>query len=117
MAIPMAVGERILSTLAKFERGLCDDCLSKVTRISPRQTVNQRCRGFYGNGQITRNQDTCAECGQCKLVNRLTDDLVRGAATERDPASQDCELPPSWSWESHVQHKLGAFLGDAGWSL
>ncbi|MDD3925879.1 MAG: hypothetical protein PHT33_04405 [bacterium] len=65
--------ELILETLEVFPKGLCDDCLSGVTNIRPRQQVNQICRLLKEEGTINRHQMVCPHgCSQNKkLINLL----------------------------------------------
>ncbi|MGB0982418.1 MAG: hypothetical protein ACPG19_00170 [Saprospiraceae bacterium] len=46
----------------------CDDCLSEILNIEPRQQINQICREKLGNN-ITRQRGVCSECKKSKLVN------------------------------------------------
>lgn len=103
----MTNGDKILSTLKTFQHGLCDDCISKIAHISPRQTVNHFCRGLCNSGLIARNQDGCAECGQYKLVNRISADVPARPASPAGPSR-------SWPWEGYVQEIVAALLIDAG---
>jgi len=60
--------ETILSLLRKG-KSLCDDRISTVTSITPRQQVNQICRRLAESGQIQRRHQLCGRCGKGKLVN------------------------------------------------
>lgn len=51
----------------KLKEGLCDDCLSEVSKITPRQQVNLICR--KNDELIKRTEATCKHCNESKLVN------------------------------------------------
>jgi len=51
---------------------ICDDCISEISRVEPRQQVNQICRRVAKTGNILRSTGTCAICGKTKLCNVLT---------------------------------------------
>jgi hypothetical protein len=48
--------------------GLCDDCLSELAGITPRQTVNALCRRLANSNRVTRERGECKHCGRIKLV-------------------------------------------------
>ena len=50
---------------------LCDDCLSKVLGINPRQQVNQICRKLMVNNEIVREIGKCSNCCKDKLLNKV----------------------------------------------
>ncbi len=58
-----------LSDEGHRDNGYCDDCLSNVLKIKPRQTVNQICRRLKKNGRLTRIKTKCALCGKEKISN------------------------------------------------
>jgi hypothetical protein len=62
--------DKILVVLQAREVALCDDCLSKLAGVTPRQQVNQICRPLADAGTIERNHGPCGNCGGSKLVNR-----------------------------------------------
>lgn len=47
----------------------CDDCLSEVLDIKPRQQVNQICNKLKIRGFIKREVKQCCYCSKDKLVN------------------------------------------------
>lgn len=62
--------DKIISTLSNSGNH-CDDCLSEVTEVFPRQQVNQICRVLESRGKLTRiYRATCPRCGKYKLVNQ-----------------------------------------------
>ena len=62
---------RIFSFLKKERKEYCDDCLSLILRITPRQQVNQICRKLQYQGLIVREKGVCFRCGKHKIVNYL----------------------------------------------
>ena len=64
----MSVKEKILAALRKHSR-VCDDCLSEITGVTPRQTVNAECRLL--SKRISRMPEACPRCKRVKLVNVL----------------------------------------------
>lgn len=61
---------RILEFLEDIApRAQCDDCLSSILHIEPRQTVNAACRTLATAGRIERVSYRCAQCDKVKLVN------------------------------------------------
>jgi len=47
----------------------CDDCLSVVLNIKPRQQVNQICNNLKKEGAIKRKVSQCCHCSKDKLIN------------------------------------------------
>jgi len=66
----MSNKDKILAFLRnrKNER-YCDDCLSGMLKIYPRQQVNQICRNLSEYGQINRKKGLCSNCLKYKIVN------------------------------------------------
>lgn len=52
----------------KLHKGICDDCLSDLTDIEPRQQVNQICNK---HDFITREKSICCQCEKTKTINNL----------------------------------------------
>ncbi len=114
----MTASETILSTLRKFGRGLCDDCLSKITGITPRQTINQRCRELLIGRSIERSAQRCAECNSDKLVNwveRTPATIAPLTITEKKPVALT-ETPSgrTWCWEGSIQDAITRYLVASG---
>lgn len=47
----------------------CDDCLSTILKIYPRQQVNQICRTLFSANLIYREKGLCSNCSKYKIVN------------------------------------------------
>lgn len=61
--------EKIQKFLKSTSDIYCDDCLSEVLNIQPRQQVNQICNKFKKQGDIKREVKQCSYCSKDKLVN------------------------------------------------
>lgn len=88
----------------------CDDCLAKVAGVSPRQTVNQICRG--SKTEISRDTESCPQCGKTKLVNRFIGDSTGRQSPRR--ISPTISVARPWYWEGNVQHRIVDYLETAG---
>lgn len=58
----MSAKETILRILSTHKTGLCDDCLLDVSRVKPRQQVNQRARDLEKEDRLVRRRDKCPNC-------------------------------------------------------
>lgn len=63
--------ERIIQVLKSHADGLCDDCLSRISSVTPRQTVYAICSVVAPEGLISRVKRECPQCQKTKLVNAL----------------------------------------------
>jgi len=51
---------------------MCDDCLSEVAGITPRQQINALCNQLESDDRfIERPQGVCPECKKEKIINQL----------------------------------------------
>ena len=64
----------IISFLIENNHFFCDDCLSIVLHIFPRQQVNKICGDLVQGGNINRFHGTCYQCNKEKKVNRILGD-------------------------------------------
>lgn len=53
------------------DKCICDDCLSELLKIEPRQVVNAICNKLKVNKTIERYKGKCSWCKKYKLVNCL----------------------------------------------
>lgn len=65
----MSRKQNILDTLNG--RRLCDDCLSDICGIKPRQPVNQACSALRRENVISRLTESCEACARMKITNAL----------------------------------------------
>ena len=58
---------KVYSYLSQTKKAYCDDCLSKLTGIRPRQQINQLCNK---NSKIIKRNDSgkCNNCSKIKIV-------------------------------------------------
>ena len=68
----MSNRDKIMNYLrTKKEEKYCDDCLSSILKIYPRQQINQICRNLSDRGYIRRKKGLCSNCSKHKIVNFL----------------------------------------------
>lgn len=61
--------DRILSFLSETNKCYCDDCLSELLEIEPRQAINTLCNKLNKADVIKREKSDCFNCKQYKLSN------------------------------------------------
>lgn len=62
--------EKIISFLQQSGKEFCDDCLAKITGVSPRQQANKICNNH--DKQILKQHDkTCSLCGKIKITRQF----------------------------------------------
>jgi hypothetical protein len=105
----------ILGALSK-SNALCDDCLSEITGITPRQTVNMGCRVLHASKALSRPRETCRRCKRVKIVNRVVTDT--GIESQPSPRNVTIDASPQdvrpWYWEGNVQARIVQFLNSQG---
>ena len=89
--------DRILEALEVRASGLCDDCLSLVSSVLPRQQVNMICRPLAERKVIDRTKRSCPQCERTKLVNRLRDAVATPKVAE--PSREFAPTPGQVSLE------------------
>lgn len=67
----MAHKDTIISYMIEHKGFYCDDCLSKLCFINPRQIIFQICSKLNENGKINRYVSICSCCGKKKIVNSI----------------------------------------------
>lgn len=68
--------DTIISYLRKNNDYYCDDCVSKLCNINPRQSVFQVCSKLSGERKINRGYGICNHCGKQKKVNSVFKDVL-----------------------------------------
>jgi len=99
----------------------CDDCLSESARITPRQTVNQICRGLAQQNVIERERyGYCPRCGRHKITNHPS----KSAAPRRNappPSPQPTGRPRNHDVEAlsedEIKKVLAEHLERSGWTV
>lgn len=66
--------EKVTEYLKAEENNICDDCLSKLLNIKPRQQINQICNKFKDNNILLRIKGECKICKSLKIINSLNYD-------------------------------------------
>jgi uncharacterized repeat protein (TIGR03833 family) len=61
--------DKITQYLLDRNEPYCDDCLSKLLEIYPRQTINQICRKLENQKKIERGAGVRSACSKNKIVN------------------------------------------------
>ncbi|PWK16502.1 hypothetical protein [Tumebacillus permanentifrigoris] len=109
--------QKILSVLTTAE--ICDDCLSHLSGVLPRQTVYIVCRSLSDSFVILRQQGICTHCLKSKLVSRHYDDqasTLEGVASPHFITSETGGTAP-WFWEGNVQEKVVSYLTQNGYTI
>ena len=118
----MTLSERILQILISSTDLYCDDCLSKVLKITPGQSINQTCNRLMSEGKIHRYKGECFRCGGIKLVNLVKNGIIKN----RDSVSDSQEVIQenashstnnSWYWEGNIQSKIVDYLTQSGYLI
>ena len=110
----MTIRTKILAALQRSDR-MCDDCLSEVTGVRPRQAINQNAHNIEVQMQLSRSKEDCALCGRTKILNRLGTTPVARIPAVSPPPSNPGERP--WYWEGNVQRRIVGFLRAAGYVI
>lgn len=110
----MSRQDKLLESLASGRR-LCDDCLSEITEVKPRQSVCQACNVLRGKKLISRLTERCEACGRMKIVNALVSKVrqfpkIRANAIVASVASNTSSSSKPWYWEGHVQTEIVRYL-------
>ena len=61
----------ILEFLQKYRQGHCDDCLSAILNITPRQQVNGIARLLESKKELYRRKSDCFKCHRHKICNHI----------------------------------------------
>lgn len=59
----------ILTIIRSNKEPYCDDCISVMLNIKPRQQVNAICNRLLDENEIVREKRCCSNCKKDKLVN------------------------------------------------
>ncbi len=61
--------DNILKLIQSNKEPYCDDCISEMLNIKPRQQVNAICNILLDENKIVREKRCCNNCKKDKLVN------------------------------------------------
>ena len=95
----------------KRKSNLCDDCLSIMADVKPRQTVYQICTKKSSEGLIIRKKGKCAKCKKIKIINKLGKGKMAAKATiVRSYPKKD--ILPNFGKDSASVDQIRKILGD-----
>ena len=121
----MSRDDRILAALATGRR-LCDDCLSEIAAVRPRQSVYQACTALREQGVLSRLTESCGACNRMKITNAKVKSIAtqknlhpaepRGLTCDPTKPSSVTSIPVNrhWYWEGHVQSQIVSHLTRSG---
>ena len=123
----MSRQDQLLASLASGRR-LCDDCLSDIAGVTPRQSVYQACTALRVSGLITRMTEACEACNRSKITNARLPRETRPSAMVSVVPPATVGMPASslslavagqkpWFWEGNVQARIVEHLKEAGISI
>jgi hypothetical protein len=114
----MAIRDKILAALGATDR-LCDDCLSEITGVTPRQSINIACRTLNAKKELTRAREDCSRCRHVKIVNRArgVSVAVKTSTSALRESAAPAEGGRPWYWEGNVQRKIVEYLKANGWTV
>lgn len=97
----MSRKQKILDTLSSGRR-LCDDCLSDLCEIKPRQSVNQTCSVLCRENVISRFAESCEACARTKITNVLV--LPASNSDQEKPPIAEVENETTQAARLDIQH-------------
>ena len=112
--------EKVLEFLKKHENFYCDDCLSKLCNIQPRQTVFSVCSKLAKSNQIIRKKGICDYCSRNIDKNVSSFDRNRKITVElqrQDQNGDNFSAPNLLKHDALQKLDLGPFLEKFGQSL
>ena len=113
----MSSKQKILDTLYSGRR-LCDDCLSDICGIRPRQAVNQTCRALLRENVISRFANTCEACTRMKIANALVlpasnSDRLKPPLSEVAQKTQKVKDIVLYKKNDELRRRINSFLQNA----
>ncbi len=113
----MTTKDKILLELRKG--GACDDCLSLICDVKPRQQANQRCADLSVRRLIIRQKEICPRCGTAKIVNRIPDkdSFTTELAHETSAGSDNEGMNARWCTEANIQKGIVLELTKRGYRI
>ena len=109
--------DRLLSVMTTAE--ICDDCLSNLSGIQPRQTIYQMCSKLSETSLVLRYKGNCEHCHKSKIVTRLPDNNldVESFASSKPTLNNEPIGTNAWFWEGNVQGKVVRYLVHNGYTI
>lgn len=116
--------EQIISFLKKVQKPVCDDCISKLTNIIPRQTIYQNCTLLRNEGKINRTDGYFTMCAKNKKVSSIGSikDIKKEASGTLNLPVKDVGVGTNmvtqpWYWEGNVQAQIVKYLAGRNYSI
>lgn len=119
----MTAIERIREFLyANPARTYCDDCLSSLLKINPRQAIQQKTSALAKRHPFSRSQGRCAHCKALKLVIGVRSSAIANRIESTSDPNIAEDIPPATPGgsvfsEEEVKKVLEAWLSAKGWSV
>jgi hypothetical protein len=109
----MKNADKIIVYLRENRHAYCDDCISNVCGIHPRQQVNQICNS---NQNIQKRTAICFLCGNMKITRSLGDVIEDGNRNlPREENKNECEY--KGLSEDEIKKSIQSFLEKDGWTV
>lgn len=108
---------KILVALTGNNNALCDDCLSAISGVVPRQTVFRLCNELSQQGVIGRRRSRCGSCDKFKLTNAADSSVPVTPTTNQTSTSPSTVEGRPWYWEGNIQAALVRHLVGSGYSI
>jgi Holliday junction resolvase-like predicted endonuclease len=115
--------EKILDFLSddvQKNNGYCDDCISDLLKIKPRQQVNQICHNLLGMGKLSRIKSVCKSCKKQKILNFFNEtnpSVITKKLNNFKKADSNLEnwnYEDEWFEETNVSNKIKKYLEEHG---
>lgn len=109
--------DRVLAVMPTEE--ICDDCLSDLSGVHPRQTIYQVCNQLLDSSLILRYKSDCTHCRKSKIVSRLPGNSRSNVETvvSKTPVQNESDGTNAWFWEGNVQGKVVSYLVQNGYLI
>ncbi|TCP52555.1 hypothetical protein EV586_10936 [Tumebacillus sp. BK434] len=109
--------DRILSVMTTAE--ICDDCLSDLSGVHPRQTIYQVCSQLSESSLILRYKGICKRCRKNKIVSQVPDNARSNVETavSKKPMQIEPDGTNAWYWEGNVKGKVVSYLVQKGYTI
>lgn len=98
---------------------ICDDCLSNLSGVHPRNTVFKMCNQLSEVSLILRYKGECEHCRKNKNVSRFPDTnrYDEQKVAFRKPMQNEPDGTNAWFWEGNIQGKVVSYLVQNGYSI
>jgi hypothetical protein len=111
----MGNAEKIIAYLRENRHEYCDDCISNLCGILPRQQVNQICNNNSSRG-IQKRTAVCFSCGKIKTTRSLAG-IVEGENRNLPGEKIKKEGEYKGLSEDEIKRSIQSFLEKDGWTV